>query len=95
LFIIATALLRPNDHLVVVRPNYATNLETPRAIGCAVSHIDLSFESGFRIDLEKLAASVTPKTKLISITSPHNPTGVGYSESDLRFLVAWVRLAYQ
>lgn len=87
LFIIATALLHPKDHLVVVRPNYATNLETPRAIGCAVSHVDLSFDSGFRIDLEKLAASVTSKTKLISITSPHNPTGVGYSESDLRFLV--------
>jgi len=28
LFIIATALLRPEDHLVVLRPNYATNLET-------------------------------------------------------------------
>src|SRR3546814_1933770 len=32
LFIIATALLGPDDHLVVVKPNYATNLETPRAI---------------------------------------------------------------
>ncbi|HEY2684702.1 MAG TPA: pyridoxal phosphate-dependent aminotransferase [Steroidobacteraceae bacterium] len=91
LFIIATALLRPKDHLVVVRPNYATNLETPRAIGCAISHIDLSFESGFRMDLEKLAAAVTPETKLISITSPHNPTGVAYSESDLRFLVQLAR----
>ena len=34
LFIIATTLLGPDDHLVVVRPNYATNLETPRASGC-------------------------------------------------------------
>jgi aspartate/methionine/tyrosine aminotransferase len=87
LFIIATALLRPEDHLVVLRPNYATNLETPRAIGCAVTHIDLVFEEGFRIDLARLAAAVTPRTKLISVTCPHNPTGVTYSESDLRFLV--------
>ena len=50
LFIVATALLRPEDHLVVVRPNYATNIETPRAIGCAVTHVDLQFEKGFRVD---------------------------------------------
>lgn len=91
LFIIATSLLRPNDHLVVLRPNYATNLETPRAIGCEITHIDLSFESGFRIDHEKLAASIKPNTKLISITSPHNPTGVTYSESDLRLLIDLAR----
>ena len=35
LFIIATTLLEKGDHLVVVRPNYATNIETPRAIGQA------------------------------------------------------------
>src|ERR1043165_4501962 len=35
LFIVSTSLLGPADHLVVVRPNYATNLETPRAIGCS------------------------------------------------------------
>jgi aspartate/methionine/tyrosine aminotransferase len=86
LFIVATALLRPEDHLVVLRPNYATNLETPRAIGCAVTHIDLSFDERFRIDLGKLAAAVTPRTRLISVTCPHNPTGVTYSETDLRFL---------
>jgi aspartate/methionine/tyrosine aminotransferase len=91
LFIIATALLRPQDHLVVLRPNYATNLETPRAIGCAVTHIDLVFEAGFRIDLARLAAAVTPHTRLISVTCPHNPTGVTYSESDLRFLVELAR----
>jgi aspartate/methionine/tyrosine aminotransferase len=91
LFIVATALLRAEDHLVVLRPNYATNLETPRAIGCAVTHIDLTFEQGFRIDLGKLAAAITPRTRLISITCPHNPTGVTCSESDLRFLVELAR----
>ena len=47
LFIVSTALLGPSDHLVVVRPNYATNLETPRAIGCSIHFIDLQFEAGF------------------------------------------------
>lgn len=80
-------LLRPEDHLVVVRPNYATNIETPRAIGCAVTHVDLQFEKGFRVDPAELAAAITPRTKLISITCPHNPTGVMCTEAELRDIV--------
>jgi aspartate/methionine/tyrosine aminotransferase len=83
LFIIATSLLSKDDHLVVVRPNYATNLETPRAIGCRTTHIDLAFEDGFRIDLDKVAAALTPATKLVSVTNPHNPTGVMLTEAEL------------
>ena len=86
LFIIATALLGRDDHLVVIRPNYATNLETPRAIGCAMTTIDLRYEDGFRIDLDAIAAAVTPRTRLISVTCPHNPTGVMCSEAELRGL---------
>lgn len=88
LFIIATALLDREDHLVVVRPNYATNLETPRAIGCDISIVDLTFEDGFQIDIARLAEAITPKTKIISVTCPHNPTGVMMSEADLRRLAA-------
>lgn len=88
LFIIATSLLGPDDHLIVVRPNYATNLETPRAIGCAVTHIDLSCEDGFRLDPERVAAAMTARTKMVSITTPHNPTGVTVSHNDLDRLVA-------
>jgi aspartate/methionine/tyrosine aminotransferase len=88
LFIIATALLNPAAHLVVIRPNYATNLETPRAIGCAVTHVDLAFEDSFRIDLDKVAAAMTPSTELVSVTCPHNPTGVMLTRSELDALVA-------
>ncbi len=91
LFIVATALLRPGDHLVVLRPNYATNLETPRAIGCAITCIDLKFEDGFQIDFETLTAALRPQTKLISVTCPHNPTGVMFSEADLRRLTGLAR----
>src|SRR5450755_1373022 len=55
LFIVATGLLGPSDNLVVVRPNYATNIETPRAIGCSVTCIDLDFDSDFRIDIDAVA----------------------------------------
>lgn len=91
LFIIATALLSEQDHLVVVKPNYATNLETPRAIGCAVTHIDLTFEEGFEIDMDRLRAALTTRTKIISVTCPHNPTGVMFSEITLRRLAELAR----
>ncbi|WP_447751465.1 pyridoxal phosphate-dependent aminotransferase [Sphingopyxis fribergensis] len=86
LFIIATALLSPGDHIVVVRPNYGLNLETPRAIGCEISYIDLTFDTGFRTDVDQVAAAVTPKTKVISITHPHNPSGILSDEAELRRL---------
>ena len=93
LFIIATSLLDKGDHLVVVRPNYATNIETPRAIEADISFLDLTFEDGFRIDPEKLMALVTPRTKYVSVTVPHNPTGVMMDEADLRSLVGRVESA--
>jgi aspartate/methionine/tyrosine aminotransferase len=91
LFIISTALLSAKDHLVVVRPNYVTNLETPRAIGCDISFLDLSFEQGFKLDIEALSALLRPETRLISITCPHNPTGVMLTEDELRQVVDLAR----
>ncbi len=87
LFVISTAMLKPGDHIVVVRPNYATNIETPRAIGCDIGFIDLRFETGFRLDLAEIEAAIRPETKYLSITYPHNPTGVMLSEAELRAVV--------
>lgn len=84
LFIIATSLLTPRDRILVVHPNYATNIETPRAIGCGVDLLELRFEDGFRLDIGRLRAMMTPQTKLISLTTPHNPTGTALSESDIK-----------
>jgi aspartate/methionine/tyrosine aminotransferase len=88
LFIIATSLLSERDHLVVVRPNYATNIETPKAIGCAISYVDLAFEDGFAIDPDRVAAALQPNTRYISVTCPHNPTGTMMSRADLDALIA-------
>jgi aspartate/methionine/tyrosine aminotransferase len=88
LFCTATTLLEPGDHAVVVRTNYATNLETPRAIGAAVDTVDLSFVDGWRLDVDELASRVRPgATKLISVTCPHNPTGTVLEMEQLEALV--------
>ena len=88
LFIIATTLLERGDHLIVVRPNYATNIETPRAIGCAIDYVDLAFEDGFRLDPARIERLIRAETKLISVTTPHNPTGTALSRHTLNRLIA-------
>jgi aspartate/methionine/tyrosine aminotransferase len=91
LFATATSLLEPGDHAVVVRTNYATNLETPRAIGADLDVVDLSFDHGWRLDVARVTSLVRPEvTKLISVTCPHNPTGTMF---DLETLHALVELA--
>ena len=90
LFMVATSLLASGDHLVVTRPNYATNLETPRAIGATISILDLTYEQGWRVDPEALAALMRPETRLVSITTPHNPTGQITTESDLARIIELV-----
>ena len=88
LFTIATSLLDAESHMVVVHPNYATNIETPRAIGCKIDFLRLSFEEGFRFDIQRLASLVSQETRLISITTPHNPTGTVLTEKDIRDIAA-------
>ncbi len=88
LFVIATSLLGPGDHMVVERPNYATNIETPRAIGAEIDFLELRFEDGFRIDLERLQSLLRPSTKLLSITVPHNPTGSMISQAELSQIIS-------
>ena len=82
LFIISTTLLDSKSHLIVVRPNYATNIETPKAIGCEIDYLDVRFEDGFQINWNKLESLIKSNTKLISVTHPHNPTGTCLSSND-------------
>jgi aspartate/methionine/tyrosine aminotransferase len=87
LFIVSTSLLNHKDHLIVVRPNYATNIETPRAIECAIDFVDLKFENKFEFSIEEIKALIKPNTRYISITTPHNPTGTILSEEKLMQLI--------
>ncbi|MEN9569738.1 MAG: hypothetical protein RL172_969 [Bacteroidota bacterium] len=88
LFMINTLLLSANDHLVVVRPNYATNIEVPKAIGCAISYVDLLPATQWQLTAAAIEDALTPATKLISITSPHNPTGMVLDEAELLKIIA-------
>ena len=88
LFMVATSLLDRGDHAIVVRTNYATNLETPRTIGADLDVIDLAYDDAWRLDLDAVADAIQPgTTRMISITCPHNPTGTMINQTDLKRLV--------
>ncbi|MEZ0373646.1 MAG: pyridoxal phosphate-dependent aminotransferase, partial [Candidatus Sericytochromatia bacterium] len=87
LFILHTALLEKDDHLIVQHPNYSTNLETPRAIGCDLTRWRLGFDQGFRADPAWLDGQFRSSTRLVSITTPHNPSGQVLRSVELESIV--------
>ncbi len=90
LFMVSTGLLEKGDHAVIAKANYATNLETPRATGADISYLPMRFEQGFALDLAELESLINDRTKLVSLTYPHNPTGAMIDEETLRGVVALV-----
>lgn len=87
LFLVHAAFLDPQDDVVVVHPNYATNIETPRALGAKVLPLHLAFKDGYRPDLDRLESLVDARTKILSITDPHNPTGVCLTDDERAHIV--------
>lgn len=90
LFIINTSLLSQKDHTVLLHPNYIANLESPRAIRCQIDYLRLTKDEKFKLDLGKLEELIKPNTRLISLTYPHNPTGVVLTESELNEIISMV-----
>src|SRR6266567_1766288 len=82
-FLLLNVLLEPGDHVVAVNPTNQQLFSVPRALGCDVALWELRAEEGFRFHLEELERLVTPRTRLIVINSPHNPTGAMLSTEEL------------
>ena len=75
-FLVLAALLEPGDDILVERPGYDPLLGAARLFGARTVRFDRSFTSGFALDPDRVRHAMTPRTKAIVMTSPHNPTGV-------------------
>lgn len=77
-------LIEPADEVVMMVPSYMQTWGLARAFGANVKAWPLVESSGrWRIDLEPLNRAVSPRTKLISICNPNNPTGARFEATDL------------
>jgi aspartate/methionine/tyrosine aminotransferase len=73
------ALLRKDDEVIVLSPCYQQLSSTAQRIGCELKRWNLRFENDFRPDVEELKSLITPRTRMIILNFPHNPTGASLS----------------
>jgi len=88
LFLLAFETCRPGDEAVLATPCFPPSRDCLNGAGVEVREVKLSFDEGYRLDLERLAAELSPRTKLVSIASPQNPTGVQVTLEDVKALLA-------
>jgi aspartate/methionine/tyrosine aminotransferase len=85
-FLAIAALVGPGDEVLVEQPGYDPLVGACQLMGATVKRFDRPFSRAFRIDLDALEALVTSATRLIIVTSPHNPSGVSLDTETLRRL---------
>ena len=76
-------ILQPGDHMITETPGWPQAAVMARAIGANLTAIRRHEENGWRLDLDAVAAAVTPKTRLIFLSNPNNPTGQLLTTPDL------------
>jgi methionine aminotransferase len=89
IFCAVTASVRPGDEVIVFDPCYDSYEPAITLAGARAIHIPLS-QPGFTIDWQRVQAAITPRTRLIMVNSPHNPSGATLCENDLLALQALV-----
>ncbi|WP_207887478.1 pyridoxal phosphate-dependent aminotransferase [Pseudomonas sp. 30_B] len=90
IFCAVQALIRPGDEAIVLDPCYDSYEPSVELAGGRCVHVPLSLPD-FRIDWQRMADAITPRTRLIFLNSPHNPSGALIDRADLDRLAALIR----
>lgn len=84
IFMTALAYLDPEDEVILPDPSWVSYEACIRLAGAVPVYVPTYFEDGFAVKPESIEAAVTPKTKMIILNSPSNPTGCVLPESTIR-----------
>ncbi len=85
------ALVEKGDHIVAIAPLYDPLVRTAEEIGCDLELITLQPQQDWQLDLEKLRAALSVKTRLLIINFPHNPTGAMIDQNTLEEIISLCR----
>jgi aspartate aminotransferase len=88
---LAQALLNPGDEVIIPAPYWVSYPDMVLLADGQPVIVYAGIEQGFKITPEQLRAAITPKTRLLVINSPSNPTGVAYTRAELEALGAVLR----
>ena len=90
LYAAISALVHPGDEVIYFEPAFDSYAPIVRLQGATPIAVKMS-PSGFRIDWPEVAAAVTPRTRMIIVNTPHNPTATIFGAEDLERLAALTR----
>ena len=90
LALVARALLSPGEEVVIPTPAFPEYWVYVESVGGVVKPVPCLPES-FQLDLAALEAAITPKTALVLLNSPNNPSGAVYPREDLEVLTAMLK----
>jgi arginine:pyruvate transaminase len=76
-------LAGPGDEVIVPEPIYNTYGPVIGASGARLVTVPLRAENGFHPDIDAIAGAITPRTRVVWINSPHNPTGVVFTAEEI------------
>lgn len=91
LYMVLQALASEGDEVLVGDPMYATYEGVIRACGASMVPVPLRVEHGFRMQAADLAARITPRSRVLFLNTPHNPTGAVLTADDIAALGAVAR----
>lgn len=92
LFFPTLALIEPGDEVILPDPGFPTYDAMVQVAQGTPIHVPLLEEKGFSYDLDALSGVITPKTKMIVLNFPGNPTGGIASDRDLRHIAELARV---
>ncbi len=85
------ALVNPGDEVIIPAPYWVSYPQMAKLAGGVPVIINAGFDQDFKMTPEQLEAAITPKTKMLILCSPSNPTGSVYSKEELAALADVLR----
>ena len=87
-YLAVRTLLQPGDEIAILLPNYMQIWGIAKNHGLDVREFHLREETGWSLDLAELEEAVTPRTKMIAVCNPDNPTGHAMTSAEMDAIVA-------
>jgi methionine transaminase len=98
IFTVIACAINPGDEVIVIEPVYDSYIPSIDTVGGTAVPVQLIVKrndsgdiTGYEIPWEAMAKAITPRTKMIMINSPHNPTGMVWQSADIDRLADLVR----